>query len=218
MKLTTAQLGEIKTFINKRGFKQFDLQMEILDHVACKVEEKMTDNPEMSFEKALLQTHAEFGVFGFSTVEDSMREALSRQYRNLRRAELRNWLAFPRVFLVLGYAFLAFYAFMALHTNILLVMTITVCIAAWITAGWTNHRLVKRHGKTMASEVALTSTVSYTILLHFFAHFSRFMDQSPLWAILYAMLLLLLAFSFRSLVVVQRQVKKRYEELFAKYE
>lgn len=219
MKLTPTQIDEIKAFISKRGFKQVDLQMEILDHVACKVEEKLATRPDMGFEKALAQTHAEFGVFGFSTVEDAMRSALSRQYWNLALGELKTWFSFPRIFLVLGYGLLAFYTFMFFDTVVLLVATMIACLVAWFTVVWASYKMAKRHGsaRTMAAEQASVSMLSLTLLLQVFLQFSRVMDQSFLWAVAYTLLVLVLIFAFRSAVVIQKQVEKRHVELFAKY-
>ena len=44
MNLNKEQLHQIKEFIAQRGFKDVDVQMEILDHVASSVEDKMGES------------------------------------------------------------------------------------------------------------------------------------------------------------------------------
>jgi hypothetical protein len=83
MKLTIEQSEQIRFFIQQRGFKYIDVQMEILDHVVSSVEEKMTTNPELKFADAVNQTQASFGVKGFSIIEDSIVKGLNRKYNRL---------------------------------------------------------------------------------------------------------------------------------------
>ena len=80
MKLSKEQLSAIKSFISKRGITYLDIQMEILDHVASAVEDRMGVNSNLSFEDALKQTHASFGIFGFGGVEDSIINNMSKKY------------------------------------------------------------------------------------------------------------------------------------------
>jgi hypothetical protein len=80
MKLNKEQINQVKNFISKRGFTYYDVQLEIIDHVACKVEDLMTADPGLSLDEAIAQTHAGFGVMGFSVVEDAMRASLQKRY------------------------------------------------------------------------------------------------------------------------------------------
>lgn len=83
MQLTKEQLLEIKAFVEKRGFAYLDVQLEILDHVASAVEEKMNNDSKLSFETALTSTHAGFGVLGFSVIESGVVKMLSKKYGRL---------------------------------------------------------------------------------------------------------------------------------------
>ncbi len=101
MKLTKEQITSIKEFIAQKGFKYLDVQMEILDHVASVVEEKMTADTALSFDNALKQTHASFGVFGFSTVEDSIMNAMGKKYSKVFWSSFLSFFNFKYIFLVL---------------------------------------------------------------------------------------------------------------------
>lgn len=48
--------------------------------MASRIEEKMEANPTLDFDTALTETHREFGVFGFSAMEDGLKKSLQRQY------------------------------------------------------------------------------------------------------------------------------------------
>lgn len=92
MKLTATQLSATKAFIQSRGIKYIDVQTEVLDHVACMIEEKMEANQELSFESALTQTHASFGIFGFSVMEDAIKEGMNKRFSKVF------WKNFGRLF------------------------------------------------------------------------------------------------------------------------
>lgn len=117
MKLTPQQLEYIRSFISKRGFTALDLQMEIIDHMACRVEDILTENPAVSFKEAVTRTHREFGVFGFSMLEDAMTKSLARKYGGQLLLELKQWFSFPSVLLVGGFAFLLYQLFFVVATN-----------------------------------------------------------------------------------------------------
>lgn len=70
MKLAPDQIAEIKRFIKSRGFTFIEVEMEILDHVASAVEDKLDGNPKKSIVQAVQEIHASFGVFGFATIEE----------------------------------------------------------------------------------------------------------------------------------------------------
>lgn len=80
MELTTAQLQQIKQFVQRKGFVYLDVQLEIIDHVATAIAEKLEADPQLDFNQALVQTHASFGIFGFSTIEDAICKGLSKKY------------------------------------------------------------------------------------------------------------------------------------------
>ncbi|MEO6521512.1 MAG: hypothetical protein ABIN91_07540 [Mucilaginibacter sp.] len=83
MKLTADQITEIKAFISKRGFTYPDVQLEIIDHVASRVEELMSNDHTLTLHQAISITHGEFGIMGFSVFEDSMISSLQKRFFKL---------------------------------------------------------------------------------------------------------------------------------------
>jgi len=110
MNLTKEQLATIKAFIIKKGINYLDVQMEILDHVASAVEEKMTANNSLSFEEALKQTHASFGIFGFGGVEDAIVNGMSKKYNRIFWNYFLSFFGFKYILLVFLSAFLIYEA------------------------------------------------------------------------------------------------------------
>lgn len=149
MKLSNEQLDEIKAFISKKGFTYIDLQLEILDHVACKVEEKLSQDPKKSFEKALKETHAEFGVFGFQTLEEAFIKGLTKKYARIRLDAFYNWLKFPNI-IILALAtilvYLIFTTFSDTTAHIILFTVTFIPITYFFIQLWPSS---KRYAKTL---------------------------------------------------------------------
>lgn len=81
MKLSPAQIDTLKKLISYKGYPEIDLQYEILDHVACKVEVLLEEQPEMKLEDAFRKVHSEFGIFGFSDLAESYTKSIEKRYR-----------------------------------------------------------------------------------------------------------------------------------------
>jgi hypothetical protein len=70
--LSQAQVNAIRSFINKRGFATIEVEMEALDHLASKVEALLEVRPDMNFDLALSKAHSSFGIYGLSSLEESI--------------------------------------------------------------------------------------------------------------------------------------------------
>lgn len=80
MKLSSDQIITLKKLISVKGYEEIDVQYEILDHVACRVEVLMEENPKLTLDHAFRKVHSEFGIFGFSELADSYRESIRKKF------------------------------------------------------------------------------------------------------------------------------------------
>ncbi|MFD2584545.1 hypothetical protein ACFSR6_18755 [Pedobacter vanadiisoli] len=108
MNLTKEQLAYIRSFIQQKGFKYIDVQMEILDHVASAVEEKMETDPDLKFEDALNETHKAFGPDGFAVIQNSVVNGLKKKYSRFFWQSFLNYFRYKHILLVL---FLGFFVY-----------------------------------------------------------------------------------------------------------
>ncbi|MFD2288619.1 hypothetical protein GJU39_11035 [Pedobacter petrophilus] len=83
MQLTKQQIEKLRIHLEESGFKYIDVQMEILDHVATAVEERMTENANLTFQDGVNQTQSSFGPKGFRQIEASIIKGISRKYNKL---------------------------------------------------------------------------------------------------------------------------------------
>jgi cation transport ATPase len=81
MKLTPTQLDKLDAFILQKGIFYTEVREEILDHLACAVEEKMAQDPSLSFERAIDPAYASFGISGFLDIEKSIQERIFKEIK-----------------------------------------------------------------------------------------------------------------------------------------
>ncbi len=68
MKLSKEQIQKLYTFTHQHYVEYYDLQTELVDHLANAIEEQWQENPKLSFDEALQIEFKKFGVFGFMDV------------------------------------------------------------------------------------------------------------------------------------------------------
>lgn len=86
--LTNEQLKELKKYIESRGFREPLIVMEILDHFACLVEEKMQADPRLTLADAMQQAHAGFGVRGFKALADAADNERNKKFTKVFKTKL----------------------------------------------------------------------------------------------------------------------------------
>jgi cation transport ATPase len=94
MRLNEAELRKVIAFIESRGFHDPGVIVEILDHFACKIEEKMQMFPGTSLDEAMRAAHNDFGRLGFyplmANYEANTRKKYKAVYRQQRNRVLTN--------------------------------------------------------------------------------------------------------------------------------
>jgi hypothetical protein len=110
MKLSKDQIEQLKKMISRKGYPFIDVQYEILDHVACRIEELMANDPKLSLEAAFAKVHASFGIFGFSGLEESYIKLIEKRFRRYYWEEIKTVFSGPKILLPIGIAFAMYQA------------------------------------------------------------------------------------------------------------
>lgn len=74
----------------------YDVQSELVGHLANAIEEKKAADKTVAFETALAGVHAGFGILGFAGVVNSRSRALNRQYTKMRRKLFYSYVQWPK--------------------------------------------------------------------------------------------------------------------------
>ncbi|MCH7397633.1 hypothetical protein MM236_06515 [Belliella sp. DSM 107340] len=155
MKLDKDQIDQLKKLISYKGYPQVDVQYEILDHVACKVEVLMEENPKLSLSDAFRKVHASFGIFGFSELEESYVKMISKRLRGYYWEELKSLLTSYRILypiLILLILFQPSNWFQDSKSWILMMIGfVLISFLTIIIRYWRKHNKYKKYASYIAS-------------------------------------------------------------------
>lgn len=103
MKLSQDQIQELFRFIRAHYVEYYDLQLELVDHLANGIESQWEKNPKLTFEQAKNKEFKKFGVFGFQDVIAQRRKAMSKRYRGIIWRHFKEWWSLPRIIATLTF-------------------------------------------------------------------------------------------------------------------
>lgn len=101
MKITEHQIERLYTFTRKHFVEWYDVQTELVDHLANGIENQWKDNSNITFDEALNKEFKKFGVFGFSELVEQKINALQKHYRKEIWHELKNYFKLPKIMITL---------------------------------------------------------------------------------------------------------------------
>lgn len=113
MQLNQDQILELYKFTRAHFVVHYDLQTELVDHLANGIEQQWQENPNKTFKEALTTEFKKFGVFGFHDVIAERTKALSKRYYKLLWCFFKEWFRLPKLAITLS-VFFALFA--VLHT------------------------------------------------------------------------------------------------------
>ena len=114
MKLTAQQIEHLYAFTRQHYVEWYDLQSELVDHLANAIEQEWGQNPNRIFDQILNKEFQKFGVFGFMDVVEERQKFLNKKYTRLIWSYYREFFGLPKIILTVA-------VFIGLHTIIHLV-------------------------------------------------------------------------------------------------
>jgi len=218
-----SDLQQIKDFISKRGFTEPDLQMEIVDHVACRAEALMSTDQNLSLQQAIKLTHAEFGVMGFSVFEDGMRSTLQKRYWRVFKSYFKssfNWKTTPLMLALIYLSGLIFSYFP--EPAYLFGVTGGVLLLAIVGNAVFNVARFKQYNNMLTFKMG---NIYLIIISTLFQVYNLLIIQLKLYqyfppaltGVLFAVLLIILSVTFYSVTKTQLKAVTNCMELKEKY-
>ncbi len=101
MEITKEHIDQLYTFTQKHYVEWYDLQTELVDHLANDIEQIWSKNPNLSFDEARNQSFKKFGVIGFSDVVEKRQSALYKKYWLLMWKFFKEFFSVPKVVMTL---------------------------------------------------------------------------------------------------------------------
>jgi len=102
MKLTASQIDQLFTFTRQHYVEWYDLQSELVDHLANAIETQWQENPKLIFDEALNREFKKFGVFGFMDVVEKRQAVLCKKYNGLVWQHFKIFFGIPKIVLTIA--------------------------------------------------------------------------------------------------------------------
>jgi len=110
-KLTPEQIEDLFAFCEEQDVPYYDVQIELVDHLANAIEQKWIENPVLTYDEALWQVFENFGVSGFRKIRREKERVLQRKYGKLRTRYIAEFFKLPKIILTISLAIIIFLVF-----------------------------------------------------------------------------------------------------------
>ncbi len=82
IKLSEVEINKLFRFTEKKMVHWYDLQIEIVDHLASCIEDEMTADSKLTFDLALEKVYTGFGIFGFAKIVQERQIQLAKMAKS----------------------------------------------------------------------------------------------------------------------------------------
>src|SRR6056297_1449791 len=97
MKLTQDHIQDLYKFTRAHYVEHYDLQTELVDHLANGIEQQWEKDSNLSFEEAKQKEFKKFGIFGFMDVVSKRQKAMRSRYRTILLRFAKEWFQLPKL-------------------------------------------------------------------------------------------------------------------------
>ena len=148
MKLNESQINQLYLFTRQHFVEYYDLQTELVDHLANAIEAQWQEFPNRTFDEALQIEFKKFGVFGFMDVVEKRQSALNKKYAKIVWSHFKNFFRLPQIiwtFFSVGILF--FILKMSLYPNIIFISLLVILLVLFLVELFRNARKLKKNNE-----------------------------------------------------------------------
>jgi hydrogenase-4 membrane subunit HyfE len=228
MKLTTVQIERLYKFTREHFVEHYDLQTELVDHLANGIEKRWEENSKLSFDDALNLEFKQFGICGFSDIIEKYSSALSRKYFKIIFRFLREYIKLPKIIGTICAILTLFYVirYVAVSVWIIGFLFVMLFLYFMISLFYLNRqykRKTKQTGKRWKLEEMIFSAGNGVfIMLNFFQiayHLNILEAEHYAVQMLFAIVLVFVAlFIYISTEVLPEKAETLLREAYPEYE
>ena len=128
MKLTETHIQELYTFTRKHFVYHFDVQTELVDHLANDIENIWEEHPKLSFQDAQDKSFKKFGIFGFMDVIEAKQKQMSKRYRKILWRFFKEWFTIPKIVVTISIFFAFFMLLQIQFSEYIFLATLLILI------------------------------------------------------------------------------------------
>lgn len=189
MKLSESHIQQLFTFAQKHYVEWYDVQTELVDHLANGIEAQWEQNSNLSFEVALKTEFKKFGIMGFTEVIEQKTKALNKRYWSLIYNHIKSFFKLPRIILTVFLVWVYFQIFnvaMVYHVNWVLVPTLGLLFGVpwyfWIKEYRRSKKTMNTTGKKWLFENTISQIGGMVHLMNIAIYFQVIYHSDTTWS------------------------------------
>lgn len=97
MELTKEQIQGLYKFTREHFVEHYDVQTELVDHLANDIEQIWKEKPQLTFREARDTSFKKFGVFGFMDILSEKQKFMEKKYWKIILQFVKYWFRFPKI-------------------------------------------------------------------------------------------------------------------------
>ncbi len=106
--LTQKQIARLFEVCEEQGVIYYDVQVELVDHLASQVEDELKQKPDQKFDEILDGVLLSFGSAGFYRIQKNKEAEMTEKYNRILRTFIHEFYSIPRILLTLTCSLLLF--------------------------------------------------------------------------------------------------------------
>jgi hypothetical protein len=211
MALSDPQVEQLFAFTLKKSVRYYDLQVELVDHLASSIEEEMADDSNLSFDQALQKVYNRFGIFGFAKVVQEREAALLRSNRKIWLKAAGQFFNIPKVALTAAIFFAALFVgnYLPAESKGIIVSVV------WFAFTLVEVRHMRRARKESVRNLLLTQYTTFFSFSGFLFPYYIFVPNPTISNnYVFAFLVIAVVIIESAVIEVNQQVRKKARELY----
>ncbi len=230
MNLTPEQIEHLYLFTRQHFVEYYDLQTELVDHLANGIEQQWQASPNMSFDEALNNEFKKFGVMGFSDVVEKRSHALGKKYMKIIWIHFKAFFKVPRIIMTLFLIFMAYQLLVIIpYKNTVIigwfVLLITWAIFKMIQSNKQYKRKTKATGKKWMLEDLIRRFGNFPLFLSLLVNFiiqligsKPIQSENPTILLIFSIILVLVTLlSYVLFYVIPQKAEQYLKEHYPEY-
>lgn len=229
MKLTETQIEALYKFTRQHYVYHYDLQTELVDHLANDIEQIWMAQPHLSFEEARDKSFKKFGIFGFMDVVEAKQKQMNKRYWQIIWRFAKEWFTIPKIIITICLFFIIYYILQIPKAEYFVLIILGLALLFEMISVYKTKKLQKqkqhKNEKIFLLEAMIGTTKQFYISMTF-VHLFNFFNLSNFkvyswqnhWIFLTALILTFLAILFFiTNYVIPQKAEELLQETYPEY-
>ncbi|MBT8189933.1 MAG: hypothetical protein KJO29_05855, partial [Bacteroidia bacterium] len=169
--LTSGEIEKLFDFVRSKNVPYKDVQYEIVDHLASGIEEIQSEEPGISFEKALAKIYSKFPITGFAVLQLEKEKYIKSYWRKRLGKYMLKFFQLPRIILTILLFLILFkiftiYGWMSVWISgisCLIVMFYSIKRSNWLSSHSDNYLIIKSFNSSIRFYVIFILVLTWFI-------------------------------------------------------